>query len=100
METSEDLRRKRDEYRAEVRKLRELIEAAELLIRDIDRRLREREQTNRRLELSEAERIPDRSATTNREGMHTFHQAGWHQTSRPLSMEESGLRITTRPWRR
>jgi hypothetical protein len=54
-ESDSDLRRKRSEYQAQIKESRRLIAAAELLIQDVDRRLRERSDTARNLELREKE---------------------------------------------
>jgi hypothetical protein len=55
-ESNETLRRKREEYQRTIREAREVIRAAELLISDIDRQLRGRQETTGRLELRESER--------------------------------------------
>jgi hypothetical protein len=48
-----ELRHKREEYQRTIREAREVIRAAELLISDIDRQLRRREEAHQRLELRE-----------------------------------------------
>jgi hypothetical protein len=53
-DSNSDLRRERQEHEHEIRRLENLIRAHKLKLLEVQRRLREREETSRRLELRES----------------------------------------------
>jgi hypothetical protein len=75
------------EHEQEARKHDKLAEAHRTMASHLRAKLEHRQQ-----------HTSDRSTTSHGKGVHAFHQAGGRQTSRPIGMEESGLRVTTRKW--